>query len=53
MFQAKVTFSAWNGNIPQQSYVPHTRAPRIFPWGGGGVEPEAVSNLCLILKITL
>jgi hypothetical protein len=29
-------------------------APRIFPWkGGGGAYPEAIYNLCFILKIML
>jgi hypothetical protein len=27
-------------------------APRIFPWRrGGGADPKAINNLCVILKI--
>jgi hypothetical protein len=26
-------------------------APRIFRWGGGGADSEAMYNLCLIVKI--
>jgi hypothetical protein len=59
---AAVTLSTQHQPFLRPNFMPYLitcslhvgRAPRIFPWrGGGGVDPEAIYNSGLILKIML